>query len=121
MTESPDFFFELRMRFLAEGRDASALLLQTSPESLDLPVVKTLAHSWAGVGGMLDCPQITMQARIIEQLIREPYDGCRQHIWNALRASHEFFCDRLNGSFPLECDGGTVIIAGQPHVDSVVH
>jgi hypothetical protein len=93
--KSPDLFFELRLRFLSEGRDAAALLLETSPESLNLPAVKTLVHSWAGIGGMLGCPQITMQARIIEQLIREPYEGSRQDIWNALNASHSFFRDKL--------------------------
>jgi len=118
---SPDFFFELRVRFLSEGRDASALLLQTPPESLDLAVVKAVVHSWAGVGGMLDCPQITMQARIIEQLIREPYEGSRQMIWNALKASHQVFCEKLGGSFALERDRSAVVVSSQPQIDPVVH
>ena len=49
--------------------------MQNTPESLDLAAVKKVVHAWAGAGGMLGCPQITMQARIIEQLIREPYEG----------------------------------------------
>jgi HPt (histidine-containing phosphotransfer) domain-containing protein len=112
--KSQDFFFELRLRFLSEGREASALLLQTPAESLDLATVKSIVHSWAGIGGMLDCPQITMQARIIEQLIREPYEGSSQQIWNALKASHQFFCERLNGLFALERDPTPVVVAGQP-------
>lgn len=96
MPEQPrDLFSELRLRFLSEGQQSSALLLQTPPESLDLAVVKAVVHSWAGAGGMLGCPQITTQARIIEQLIREPYDGSRQLIWNALNASHQAFTQRI--------------------------
>lgn len=71
------------------------MLLQAAPESLDLAAVKTIVHSWAGIGGMLGCSQITIQARIIEQLIREPYEGSRQQIWDALSTSHQFFSHNL--------------------------
>jgi HPt (histidine-containing phosphotransfer) domain-containing protein len=67
------------------------MLLQTPAESLDLPTVKKVVHAWAGAGGMLGCPQITTQARIIEQLIREPFHGSRQSIWDALQTSHQVF------------------------------
>ena len=93
--ESPDLFAELRLRFLSEGRQSSAMLLQTPPQSLDLPTVKKVVHAWAGAGGMLGCPQITTQARIIEQLIREPFDGSLQCIWDALNLSHQVFCQRI--------------------------
>lgn len=44
---------------------------------------------------MLGCAQITTQARIIEQLIREPFDGSSQQIWDALNASHRYFCENI--------------------------
>jgi HPt (histidine-containing phosphotransfer) domain-containing protein len=103
--QSSDLFYELRLRFLSEGQQSSALLLQTPAESLDLPTVRKVVHAWAGAGGMLGCPQITTQARIIEQLIREPIDGSRQSIWDALQTSHQVFSQWIEAdsrSKPIE-------------------
>ncbi len=94
--QSSDLFFELRLRFLAEGQQACAVLLQNNPEALDLAVVKKVVHGWAGAGGMLGCPQITVQARIIEQLIRDPFEGSLQCIWDAINTSHQVFSQRIS-------------------------
>ncbi len=93
--KSPDFFDDLRIRFLSEGQESSRMLLQTAPDALDLATDPQIVHSWAGIGAMLGCSQITMQARIIEQLIREPYEGSRQQIWDALSISYQFFTRNL--------------------------
>ncbi|MEO8594592.1 MAG: response regulator [Candidatus Solibacter sp.] len=81
----------LRRRFLQEGQDTARRILLDLDGMFDAAASARAVHQWVGTGGLLGYPELSRQAREVENLLRErPVDGAqvRELLTNLLLAFH---------------------------------
>lgn len=82
---------DLRQRFLTEGEKTCMSLLDRSTGAWDARRAKEALHQWAGLGGMLGCPEITAYARKLERLLEIAPERCWPLIVEGLEELTEMF------------------------------
>lgn len=70
--DKEDLLSELRNNLLAEGLDQIPKLLESLETEFNADKARRFFHRWAGLAGTLGCPEITEQARKLEELLTYP-------------------------------------------------
>jgi two-component system cell cycle response regulator DivK len=83
--DGEDLLSELRNILLAEGRDQIPRLLGDLETEFNVDKARRFFHRWAGIAGTLGYPEITRQARKLDELLTFPLTGSQ----GTLRAGME--------------------------------
>lgn len=83
--DSEDLLSELRNNLLAQGMDEIPKLLASLETEFHVDKARRFFHRWAGIAGTLGCPEITEQARKLEELLTFPVTETRGTLRDGLQ------------------------------------
>jgi len=84
--DSEDLLAELRNNLLAEGLDEIPKLLANLETEFHVEKARRFFHRWAGIAGTLGSPEITRQARNLEELLTHPVVETKETLRTRMKA-----------------------------------
>jgi two-component system cell cycle response regulator DivK len=86
-----DLLRELRNRFIGDGVEASRRYLDNERYAEELETMRRVVHHWAGMGGTLGFPEITREARELEETLQKMPWNWKQRATQAFEQLHDLF------------------------------
>jgi two-component system cell cycle response regulator DivK len=92
-----DLLRELRNGFIGDGVETSGRYTITKHYSDELETMRRVVHHWAGMGGTLGYPEITTQARELEETLEKLPWNWKQLATHAFEQLHDLFARSIGG------------------------
>jgi len=90
-----DLLRELRNGFIGDGVEASRRYLDNERYGEELETMRRVVHHWAGMGGTLGFPEITREARELDETLQKMPWNWKQRATQAFEQLHDLFAHSI--------------------------